>query len=232
MSKFINYFDQRHKENSVSGQSGKCGPIITLSRQAGCDAISVAKNLVSLLNKKYKTEKWHWIDKEILLRTASELETGTQRVETYIKGHELSGLSEMIMSISGKHISDEKVRIALNEVVSSICNEGYVVLVGRGGVSLTRQVKMALHVRLVAPFYWRVDNIIKKRKLNIEDAEEFVVDTDEKRYNLILSFLEKKPLNLDYLFDVTINRNSYSISQIAEAVCVLFEKRIDFLSKE
>lgn len=208
------------------------GPIITISRQTGCDAVAVAKYMVKCLNKEYNTTKWRWLDKEILLSTARELDTGAADVESYIKRHHLSGFSEMLMAISGRHISDDKVRKTIKEVVLSISREGYVIIVGRAGVALTGSVKRALHVRLVAPFYWRVENIVKKKELDIEAAEEFVVDTDEKRHNLIISFLDKKPVTLDYLFDVTMNRSSFSVEQIAETLCVLYKKKMDAVSSE
>jgi hypothetical protein len=83
-----------------------------------------------------------------------------------------------------------------------------------------------LHIRLIAPFYWRVENVMKKKEMNIETAEKFVIDTDEKRFNLIHTFLDKKPLNIDYLFDAIINRNSFSISEIADMILSMYEKKI------
>lgn len=227
MEKFFKYFDDRYREDLLKGSPQQFGPVITISRQTGCDAVAVAKKLVLCLNKKQGTSKWKWVDKEILLDTARKLETGAHNIESYIRREQLSGFSEMIMAISGRYISDEKVKKTIKEVVLSICREGNVILVGRGGVSITGMVHNALHVRLVAPFYWRVENIMKKRKLDIEEAEEFVVDTDEKRYNLVINFLDKKPLNLDYLFDVTLNRSSFSVDQIARALSVLYEKRME-----
>jgi cytidylate kinase len=232
MEKYFNYFDTRYRENLTKGKSRQCGPIITISRQTGCDAFAVAKKLVKCLNKKYNTDKWHCIDKEILLAAANELETGSQRVKNFIKGKELSGFTEMIMSISGDSILDRKVKKTICEIVQSICKEGYVVLVGRGGVAITNNVKKALHVRLVAPFYWRVDNIIAREKMDIETAEEYVVDNDEKRYNIILNFLEKNPLNLDYLFDITVNRASFTVEQLSRTLCFLYEKRIETVMKK
>jgi len=228
--KFFKYFDKRYREDVLKDESENFGPVITISRLTGCDAVAVAKSLVKYLNKKDNTTKWRWIDKEILLNTARELDTATHNVESYIKRHQLSGFSEMLMAISGKHISDDKVRKTIKEVVLTICKEGFVVLVGRGGVALTGSVKRALHVRLAAPFYWRVGNIVKKRALDIEAAEEFVVDNDEKRHNLIISFLDKKPVTLDYLFDVTLNRSSFSVEQIAETLSVLYKKKMDAVS--
>jgi len=229
--KFFKYFDERYRDDILRDSSEGFGPVITISRLTGCDALAVAKSLVKYLNKEENTSKWKWVDKEILFNTAQELDTGAYNVESYVRRHQLSGLSEMLMAISGRHISDAKVKKTIKNVVMAICKEGHVVLVGRGGVALTGSVKRALHVRLVAPFYWRVDNIIKKKGLNIESAEEFIVDTDEKRHNLIVNFLEKKPINLDYLFDATINRSSFSIDQIARTISILYTERMDIVNR-
>lgn len=232
MDKFINYFDSRYREVLRNENPGSCGPIITLSRQTGCDAIATAKRLVSILNERYKTNKWHWVDKQILTDAARRLKTDQPRIESSLKAYEFSGFSEMIMAISGDYLSDMKIRKAVKDVVLSICNEGHAVLIGRGGVSIAGGIRKALHIRLVAPFYWRVENIIKKRQYGIEDAEEFVVDTDEKRYNIILNFLDKKPLNIDYLFDATINRSSYSVDQIADLIFYHYENRMKKIKSE
>ena len=67
---------------------------------------------------------------------------------------------------------------------------------------------------------------MKKKEMSMESAEKFVVDTDEKRFNLIHTFLDKKPLNIDYLFDSTINRNSFSIEEISDLILTMYEKKI------
>jgi hypothetical protein len=83
-----------------------------------------------------------------------------------------------------------------------------------------------LHIRLVAPFYWRVENVMKKKNISLEEAEEYVIETDEKRHNVIVTFLDKKPLTLDYLFDASINRNTFSINEIADLVTLMYEKKV------
>src|SRR5664279_5371381 len=100
----------------------------------------------------------------------------------------------------------------------SMCKEGFIILVGRGGVSIAHEIQDALHIRLIAPFYWRVENVMKKKVMNIETAEKYIIDTDEKRFNLIQAFQDKKPLNIDYLFDASINRCSFTIDEIGEMI--------------
>jgi hypothetical protein len=78
----------------------------------------------------------------------------------------------------------------------------------------------------VSPFEWRVDNVNRKKEMTLEQAEEYVIDTDEKRHNLIHAFLDKKPKNIDYLFDATINRSSFTIPEISEMILSLYEKKV------
>ena len=193
MEKFFDYFDGRYRESILKKAPADDGPVITLSRMTGCDARQVAEILVDKLNHKYGITKWRWVDKDIIYSIAKELNTDTQRVENFYKGIELSNVSEMIMAFSGGFVSDLRVKKAIKDVVMSMCKEGYIILVGRGGVSIAHEIADALHIRLIAPFYWRVENVMKKKKMDIEAAEKFVVDTDEKRFHLIQAFLDKRP---------------------------------------
>lgn len=226
MEKFFDYFDGRYRESILSKPSDEDGPFITLSRTTGCDARQVAAGLVDDLNLKYGTSKWRWVDKDIIYDIAKELNTDTLRVENFYKGIELSNMSEMIMAFSGGFVSDLRVKKAIKDVVLTLCKEGHIVLVGRGGVSIARDIRNALHIRLIAPFYWRVQNIMKKKEMNLEAAEKYVVDTDEKRFQLIQAFLDKKPLNIDYLFDATINASSFSAQEISSLVLTMFDKKV------
>jgi len=226
MEKFFDYFDGRYRDSIMNKPSTEDGPVITISRLTGCDARQVAAILVDDLNRKYGTTKWRWVDKDIIYAIAKELNTDTQRVENFYKGIELSNISEMIMAFSGGFVSDLRVKKAIKDVVLAMCKEGHIILVGRGGVSIAHEICDSLHIRLIAPFYWRVENVMKKKQMDIETAEEYVVDTDEKRFNLIQNFLDKKPLNIDYMFDATLNRSSFTLQEISDLIITLYEKKV------
>ncbi len=226
MKKIFDYFDERYRQELLDRPEGTSGPLITLSRLTGCDGREVAAALVASLNLKYNTNKWRWVDKDIIYEAARELKTDSQRIESYYMGVSMSSLSEMIMAFSGSFVTDSTVKKAIKDVVLSIAQEGFCVLIGRGGVSITNNMPNALHVRLVAPLYWRVENVMRKKGLSIEKAEEYVIDTDEKRYNLIVNFLDKKPLNIDYLFDATVNRSSFTIQQISDLILSMYLSKV------
>ena len=226
MEKFFDYFDERYRESILNNPTSEDGPVITISRLTGCDARETASIVIEKLNTRFGTTKWRWVDKDIIFSIARELNIDTQRIENYYEGIKLSNLSEMIMAFSGGFVSDLRVKKAIKDVVLSICKEGYVVLVGRGGVSIARDIKDALHVRLTAPFYWRVENVMRKKEMGLETAEEYVTETDEKRNDLIQTFLDKKVKNTETLFDVTLNRQSFSISEIADLIVEMYVKKV------
>ena len=226
MEKFFDYFDERYRESVLSGPASDDGPVITISRLTGCDAREVASGIVEKLNNRFGTSKWKWVDKDIIYAIARDLNIDTQRIENFYEGIKLSNLSEMIMAFSGGFVSDLRVKKAIKDVVLSICKEGFVVLVGRGGVSIAHDIKDALHVKLVGPFYWRVDNVMKKKNMGIEVAEKYVIETDEKRYELIQTFLDKKSKNTEALFDVTINRLSFSVAETSDLIVSMYETKV------
>ena len=222
----LKYMSNRVITENGDSLPNDLGPVITLSRLTGCDARQVAALLTDALNHKFNTTKWKWIDKDIIYAIAKELNTDTQRVENFYEGIELSSISEMIMAFSGGSVSDLRVKKAIRDIVLSMCKDGFLILVGRGGVSIAHEIADALHIKLIAPFYWRVENVMKKKEMNLETAEEYVVDTDEKRFNLISTFLDKKPLNIDYLFDATINRSSFTLGNIVDVILSMYEKKV------
>ena len=226
MEKFFDYFDGRYREAILSKPSNDDGPVITISRMTGCDARQVAENVVDNLNRRYNTTKWKWIDKEIIYAIAKELNTNPERIENFYKGIELSSVSEMIMAFSGGFVSDLRIKKAIRDVVLSICKDGHIVLIGRGGVAIASNVTDALHIKLTAPFYWRVKNMMKKQQMTIETAEEYIINNDESRFNLIQAFLDKKSANIDHLFDAVVNRNAFSITDTADLIFKMYEMKI------
>ncbi|NLE34395.1 MAG: hypothetical protein GX622_04780, partial [Bacteroidales bacterium] len=55
---------------------------------------------------------------------------------------------------------------------------------------------------------------------------QYTLQTDEKRYKLIVDFLDKKPQSIDYLFDVTLNRSSFTLEQISSLVLTMYETKL------
>ena len=157
------------------------------------------------------------------MSTARELDTGAYNVESYVKRHPLSGFSEMLMSISGSYISDSRVKKTIREVVQTICKDGYVVLVGRGGVAITRDMERSLHIMLEAPLEWRAIRMAEKYCMTEKEAAKHALETDRKRREMRDYFHGK---GTDYTrFDIRYNCMTLSIGDIVESIVSLMQAR-------
>ncbi len=216
------YFENRYQEatNRLSSPS-KFGPVITLSRQSGCEAKEIAQQLVNELNINNHGVPWTWVDKEILEKSANELNLSKSKIEHFYEGHEKSKFIDMFISFSKSYVNDLKIKNTIRDIILSVCKQGNIILVGRAGAAILQDKPKVLNIRLTAPFFWRIDTIMKNKNFNIEDAEEWAIDTDEKRHKLFYTFLEKQPVNLDYLFDATINRKTFSTREATKIILEL-----------
>ncbi len=219
------YFEQRHHEGANKLKKQKFGPVITISRQAGCEATKIARLLTDRLNASTAGSPWKFVDKEILEKSAKELNLTRSKMESFYSGQETSKFIDLFISFSKDHVNDLKIKSKVKDIITSFCQQGHIVLVGRAGAALLREKQNTLNIRLTAPFYWRIEAIMQNKSCSIEDAEEWAIDTDEKRHKLFYTFLEKQPCNLDYLFDATLNRQHFSASDTVDLILELAKKR-------
>lgn len=213
------YFENRYQEASKKlNLPNKFGPVITISRQSGCEARKIAAVLASELNADDSDKKWKVVDKEILEKSAKELNLTTSKIEHFYKGQEKSSFIDMFVSFSKSYVNDVKIKNTIREVMTSLCKQGHIILVGRAGAAILQDKQNVLNIRLTAPFFWRIDNIIKNRKAALEEAEEWAIETDDNRHKLFCLFLDKQPRNLDYLFDATLNRKNFNIHNCVQII--------------
>lgn len=210
----------RHPDKALK-LAGQSGPVVTISRQAGCSGNTIANKLMLRLNRinleKERKQLWKVVNKEIIESAARELELHPSRIQHVFKGRRKGLLDEMILSMSTKYYkSDRKIIKIINEVISSIANEGYVIIVGRGGVAITKDHPQALHIKIQAPEEWRIDVIAAKHQISKEEARKYVVEVDRYRGKLLEDF--QVTTAEDELFDVILNAKRLSDDELVESM--------------
>ena len=197
------------------------GPVVTLAREYGCPAKVVAKQLTEELTKKMQIKgidkSWKYITKEILAESARELELDPENIK-YVFQYEQRGMIDQILSaqLHKYYKSDRKIRNTIAKVIRNIACEGYVIIVGRGGVSITHDLPKSLHVKLEAPLEWRSLRISEKNNTTQEEARKLCIDVDKKRQQFRESFQGK---NTDYTwFDLTLNCMTLSVDEIVRII--------------
>ena len=222
----IKYMEDRIQKEAAQKRPGiKPPPVITISREAGCSGNLVAANLVEKLNKKLTKNgiKWRVVNKEIIENAARDLELHPNKVKHIFKGEKKSLLDEMILSMSTKYYkSDWKIRKSISDVIRSIINDGYVVIVGRAGVSIAHDHPRAVHIKLQAPLNWRIQVISEKHNVNLKEAEKYIHEVDKSRQKLLKDFKCSKK---DCVFDMFVNCERMNPDEIIDVIYQLMTVR-------
>jgi cytidylate kinase len=222
----IKYMSDRLQEDL--GKVKEPGPVITISREYGCPAKRIAQKLTEELTRKMfvkgKDIEWRYITKEIMSESAKELELNPAKIQYVFKYEQKGLLDDILTSHSTKYYkSDRRIRNTIAKVIRNISSEGNVIIVGRGGVAITRDIPKSLHIHLEAPIEWRALRTSAKLDLSLEEAEQYALDIDRKRKQF-REFFEGK--NTDYTrFDLTFNCMTLSIDEIVKIIIKAAEIR-------
>lgn len=178
------YLDDWYKEDPVKNIFP--GPVVTISREVGCPAKTVASDLSEYLNNikkvKGKEHPWRWISKEILMESARELQVDSSQIQHIFEYKNRGVLEDLLLAQSKDYYkSDLKIRTTIARVIRKFANEGNAIIVGRGGVAITRDIPSSLHIFLEAPLEWRALRVAEKHNLSIEHARNYAQNIDKKR---------------------------------------------------
>ena len=197
------------------------GPVLTISREVGCPAKIIATNLTERLNTlkrtKAKEHPWRWISKEIMIESAKELDVNSDQIQ-HIFDYKKRGVLEDLLLAQSKdyYKSDLKIRTTIAKVIRKFANEGNAIIVGRGGVAITRDIPRSLHIFLEAPLEWRALRVAQKFDFTIDHARNYAQNIDKKRTHFRDYYQGK---GNDYTrFDMKLNCMTLENDEIIEII--------------
>ncbi len=221
------YLTQRYLE-SLAKQDFE-GPVVTIAREFGCPASKIAIRLTDRLNeikhaKPVKEIPWRWINKEILSESARELNLSPQEIEYVFRFEKKTFFDDILSSQSRKYYkSDRKIRKTIARVIRNIASEGNAIIIGRGGVAITRDIERSLHIMLEAPIKWRALRTAEKYCMSEKDATRYALEVDKKRRELRDYYHGK---GTDYTrFDLRYNCMTLSVEDITEGIISMMQIR-------
>jgi len=214
-----NYLKDRYQE--AQSRQAFPGPVVTIARELGCPSKILANRLIEKLNTlDYKFSKkipWRWISKEILEESAKDLGVELAEIK-YVFDYKTHGvLEDLLLSHSKKfYKSDRKIRDTVAKVIRNFADEGNAVIVGRGGIAITRDIPKSLHIKLEAPLEWRALRTSEKHNITIEQAKKYCLEIDKKREEFRNYFQGK---GNDYTrFDLCFNCMTIDSEEIASII--------------
>jgi cytidylate kinase len=187
------------------------GPCITISREFGCQAHPLARELSTRLG-----DPWAVLDREILQEVAKKSGFSLEQIE---KSRDTPAVLKAIfaMFLDQSHAEETKIFEHLHHIVCKFAAAGRCIIVGSGGVYAARDMKNAFHVRLVAPLEYRVDTIARKHRLTIAQATEHV-QLHQKQRDDFIHRLAGKSLESPLNYHLVLNNGLLSPPQMAAII--------------
>lgn len=220
------YLEER--ERTLAQQQSVTGPVITISRNYGCDEESVVKSLIYKLNhlggSGLKPHPWKYIDKEILEESASELGMKPREVNQRVISHHSDVVNEVLSGFLHHYrLPDKKILDKVKDIIMTYAQKGNVIIIGRGGIGVTRTLPNSLHIKLTAPLAHRMEVISKVKGISLAEAEQVIRQVDKERKAWAEHVVDKELNNS--IFDMIFNMESTSIDEITDMMVALLQKR-------
>lgn len=222
----MGYLNQRLREEKsfIKDRFGSAGPVITFSREVGCNGLVVANLLAKKLNNQKITSNWQVLSKEIFHQSALELNMNPEHVQRIFKQTDKYAFEEILKAFGNKtYKSEQHIINTVVDVVRNFAIDGFAIIVGRAGHIIAHDIKNSVHIRLTAPLEYRIKNIQKNNHLSKNEALLFIQKVEKERISFRKTI--KKESLQEELFDLTLNRASFPDDCIVEIIENVIEKK-------
>lgn len=223
----MKYFEARIQNVSDHREPG---PVVTISREYGCPSKILAGILVKKLGEMDEGPptnpyRWKWIGRELLEESARDLKVDPRHINHIFDYQERSIVDDILAATrkDGSYKSDHAIKKSVGKVIHSLGLTGHVVIVGRAGVVLTRDIKKSLHIRLMAPLEWRVNRIMQVENISKEKALDLITSKDANRKRFLEYYLGQK-FQIQ-IFDTVYNCAHFNLDEIADSIVFSMRQR-------
>src|SRR5262249_7584670 len=184
-------------------------PVITISRQMGSRDGEITEALRGLLG-----EPWQVCDSALLDEVARRTGSRLQMLQA-IDEKEQSQVELIMRSLVGAPIVEEfTYRRQLAEVMLTLAQRGYAIIVGRGATFVLRD---ALKVRLHAAFGFRVETAARVYGWPLDEAERRVRAAEREQSEFVRTEFERD-IDAVGLYDMTLSTDLLGVEASAAAI--------------
>jgi cytidylate kinase len=108
---------------------------------------------------------------------------------------------------------------ALRQVLAEWAAQGQVVILGRAGCVLLKERPDVLHVRIVAPFYQRIEQIAQHQAISQQAAQAQVEASDQARRAYVQQY-HQVDWDDPQLYDLILNTGRLTVDSAATLICL------------
>jgi cytidylate kinase len=191
---------------------------ITISREAGCGASIVAEKLIEYLQEKggASAVPWSVFDRNLVEKVLEDHHL-PKRLARFMPEDRITELADIMDELFGLHPPSWLFVRQTAETIFQLAQLGHVILIGRGGNLVTRNLPYAFHVRLVGSLRKRMERVQQFYYLQEKEALTFIRLTDRGRQRYIRKYFGKDindPLN----YHLVINTDLVAVEESARII--------------
>jgi cytidylate kinase len=183
-------------------------PFITISREPGAGAWTLAQQLVAALEPPGGGEHvWTCWDRELMEKVATDQNIHAPLMQS-LEESSHSWLSEFFGSLS---MSDEtpptdeaSLYSKVAGTVRALAQAGHTIIVGGGGVFITRRMPGGIHIRLIAPLEHRIAALAQREGISKDEAAARIRQLEKNRRSFFKRYWPKELIGPES-FTVTLN---------------------------
>jgi hypothetical protein len=166
---------------------------------------------------------WTVWDRELVEKVATESDLSPELVES-IEGPRRSWLSDLFTNWSdqesGHHLSEMQIYRRVAATIRVLAQAGRAIIVGRGSVYATSDLRGGIHLRLVAPLESRIEHMAGELNVCPQKATTWIEQMDRQREAFHRRCSGGKAL-LPEIFTLTLNSQLLSHEQMVSCVLPL-----------
>jgi cytidylate kinase len=205
--------------------------VITISREAGSWGDEIARKVSSLLS-------YTFVDKAKMIEAATK--TGISEsgfVDLDVDSYQFRNLIDRLLGrkepeiivaiptttpfygldLTIQALDAKRSMATLQSVISYLGKSGNVVIVGRGGQVILKDIKDALHVKVIAPFEVRVKRIMESQGCRENKAFWFIRDRDKAITQYLQRFFGIEWID-NTLYHLVINSGKMDVEHSATLI--------------
>lgn len=192
-------------------------PLITISREKGSGGRMIAHRVAKKLGKPWKV--YH---QEIVDQIVEETHLEKQLVKEVDEAN-IPLINEIVANFFGKrYLSRGSYYRKLVQILSTIGNRGYAIIVGRGADYL---LPYALKVRIICEMGQRIQWLMEFEKISEKEAINRIKESDQKRVEFIKALYQHDPRKAHHYNLVIRTDQNLSIEDAADLIVMMAKRR-------
>jgi len=217
ISSQIKYWQQQKDMVDFVEKKKESLPFVTISREYGCGGFEIAVKTVEIMNSMQKKEPvWAAYDRKLLDNIIKDMGLSSSLLDT-LTNNARNQFTNLLQTSFTSFPPQVAVYRKLAETIRLLALNGNVVIVGRAGNVITRDLKHGYHVRLVASPEWRIDTLKEKYNLKRKDAENRMYDKTKQREGFLKEFIKFDPAD-PCNYHLVINCECHSTEETAKII--------------